>query len=749
MAMPTSSLPPERLRNLMLLYVEAYYGALHQNPDLKHGPVDVPPALLRADEQVVAPIWAEIVASPANAFFRFAAARHALEWSLKIGAQDSVVHSLHHWLGSCVEVGAYSECVRYADAFLALPPHVGHGWRADVIRRKAKALRNMGKFDEALGGYRAALAGLDPNQDHAAIGRDLLLIGKVYGNYLGQRSMFMAILQEVTDRLRRAERMDGGAEDHGLLQYCWTVCLDALGQAHAATDPTRAHAYFTEALARNEAIGRPNGVSRNLCHLARLHFADSDHAERCEQLDMFRRGLELLEQDDAEERGLAIRRLELAEMLSSLGDTTGAQASFDSAWHLARKYSDARTLARVALLSSRIMPSGRDAGEEEMFLEEAATVAAEHRLLLLEVQLNQRRALLRLAGKAAGSPLDLFSRNRAIFLELIGGIRTVRDALENEASRLPEFLLLSPPSQRTLSHTLSLDTERVVEAMDSSMYAAIEAVSINESRRQETLLVGVANAVAAGLVHDIKGVIYGGAADRLAAAAASLKETASSLPVAIDGHPNVIANLEHVADEVSKIGRELTRLGEKLVGLLRRPQQLKDTVKLSRACFRAIDGVKGKLPHVGRVLCHNFSCDIEVISNEDLVVLVIENLLLNAVQDMEQSELTDGAVQISISSIPPDPANRRGRARLTVGGRYGTHARCKDAAERLSGRLLKGGTGKRSGTGVGLDLARLLLIDLLEGEIAVRPTKDKEVLMTADFWTGTTAVSVLPFRGES
>ena len=71
-----------------------------------------------------------------------------------------VVDLLPRWLSACANVGAYEESIRLADDCLASPDWIKIRIQPEAVRvlqTRGKALRNLGKFKEALDSYRDAI----------------------------------------------------------------------------------------------------------------------------------------------------------------------------------------------------------------------------------------------------------------------------------------------------------------------------------------------------------------------------------------------------------------------------------------------------------------------------------------------------------------------------------------------------------------------------------------------------------------
>jgi tetratricopeptide (TPR) repeat protein len=577
----------------------------------------------------------------------------------------------------CLHVGAFQEVLVIKTAMsdplakAQLPPE----HQISLALSAAKAHRNLGSFGDSLTLYREAMVIAEEYGRELDRSLTLLLIGKLYGNYRGQRSLFSSFVEE--SRLRFRSLMDQeihASDSERLLKYS-AICEDALGQAYRFSDADRAADHFREAIRINERLGRGSGLIRSRCHLSFFLFqraTTKDHqAALCDDFEL---ALRRLQSESWEERGLGIRWLQFAEMLYSLGRTLEAKEALQLSQSIALKYSDHRSLVRAAALEARMVSADLEASIE--LTERALVIAKKYNLVLHECELNSLLVeLLARNGHGSERAPDLLERNKLILSALLSEVKDTLRIITLDTHPYPEFRGLSESTNKGFRERLVLDYENVVKKLGSSVDVLAAALRSVEARKQELLVLGVVNSMARELLHDLKLSLPDEVVDD------PLKELASGIaavagrftahicqPSRLDSVilDREVRSLDDYAGQIEDLGLSMVHLKALLAAKLRRPRSLNAWVSLKLACEQAIcDAMLISKAPVGRIQ-PLFEIDVQVLSDFVLMTNVIQQLLSNALQAAHLMGSVQGLVRISLKARAVGDATVGNRAKSGV-----------------------------------------------------------------------------------
>jgi len=141
---------------------------------------------------------------------------------------------------------------------------------------EAKALRNLGRLTEALDAYRRALRLAQTSRREVDLCRILVLIGKVYGKYLGQKGLFLAFVEEAQSRLTHSLSFTSEEIDRRRVLRALAICEDSLGQAYRHRDKFGPARDYFAALAE-EAVHKKQS---HLSYLEALLEAELEERDR-------------------------------------------------------------------------------------------------------------------------------------------------------------------------------------------------------------------------------------------------------------------------------------------------------------------------------------------------------------------------------------------------------------------------------------------------------------------------------------
>ena len=415
-----------------------------------------------------------------------------------------------------LQVGDCDRCLACCDVCLQenncglLPPEI---W-IKIFFSASKASRDQGEYPAALEKLRQALEYIDGHPEIAYMtGAGLLRIGKVYSDYLMMIGVSICFLQEAEVQLQ----MWLDNEDEEIRRYIrgeYAICLDSMGQYwREKNELDKALRYFEDAQRSNEELGRQSGVFRNWAHRIAVLFKKegtegTSPEEQRERVRILEGIIRLLGNDPDNQRGVGVRRLQLARMKAVLGDAGGAEFSLRDSREVSRLYRDDKTLikAKIAELQYHIY-----SGETDVHaLLEVQDLARERRYYESEITLNDM--VIDPDGRYGIHGVDVLSRlqrNRTLFLELSGiaqdTIRRIKDHRTHS-----EFSYLSERSGRDLLENVVGDYEWFIRKLDEIIS---QLLKITKERTDDLLSETISAAeasLASGVVHDLKHILTTG-----------------------------------------------------------------------------------------------------------------------------------------------------------------------------------------------------------------------------------------------
>lgn len=636
------------------------------------------------------------------------------------------------WLESCTSVGAYEDCLHFTTMIF-----VSKDWdklidtREGILicLRRAKALRNIGRFQESLEYYRKAIKMAEKISDTLYINIGLLLIGKLYGNYLGQRSLFSSFVEEAKAGLESEYNNCGKLqlESQKFIKYI-AICYDALGQAYDLADPARAENYFKTAIQWHGKIESENGVTRAKCHLNRLKFQFADSLKDQKLfLSKFEKALEDLAYDSMEERGLGIRWIQYALLLNQVNQVQEAITFFEEGKKIAIKYSDYKTIAWASIVESEIYKDSNFERSVNTLLF-GQKIAKQYNLLLRESEINLKLAKLSVHKNYKNTNLtELFERNREISRSFISEVKQSWILLDSQENSKPEFGLFSSATKNNFRYRILLDFYHTVDQLDSNIQTLTKALRAKERRQQELLILGVVNSVARELLHEVKVVIpENSTISPIKEVHSNLNEAISFLQrgehssdkISFDKHQfnKIVGLLEDQSGRINAFGEKMASLKNLLSNRLKRPRHFDEIVSLQTVCYRAVEELRNSNTFNGNSPKFEFECDIELKSNEEMMITVVQSLIRNAYEAFTDLQISKGIVLIQLYSEPVGDFQYGNPSRVGVLAVVNQVIKQEDA---ISLRIdlekgLEGNTTKLHGSGVGLEVANTVFIDLMK-----------------------------------
>ena len=694
---------------------EAYCNRLLARPQCKSDAPEIPASLAVQQIGEIAGALRQLTDTVRTPFELYSVGRHAFALLAPAQCVGLVRGLIPAWLDGCVTVGAYEAGIRFAKTSLSAPGEdlrsSHEGWC--VLLSMAKAFRNIGDFDRALSAYREALSVAQSLELDTEKAVTLMLIGKLRGNYLGQRSLFSCFVEEAKERLAKSLRCCATEGDKLRNERAIAMCSDALGQVYRDSDQSVAARHFKRAIRANAKMGRTNGLSRAVCHLSAMAF-ESRTDERPYYLAMFEKGCDLLWQDPMEERGRGIRWFQYAQMLYNLGRPVEAAEALDRGRQVAQRYSDYRTLIRGLIIKADAKRAC-DSDAALRALMEGQEMARERKLLLDEAKINRRLADLA-AERAKGDPAALLERNTEILTRLIRG---VVDALSGGAEHSePEFALLS--ARRRFRENLLLDHEHINSQFASNMRTATRSLRIKEDRQKEVLIGWVMNSNARGALHCAKGLLMLRKDEKPLSRVADTLDALAEDPRRGTTERDALRDCAHT---VRNSDKTLKQLEGYLTRHVQRPGPGRwgETVDLAEAAKQALSdmwvaGASTAITIRERVRLFH--------ANGDAVALALQNLIQNAVQATKEWPGVEPFVEVGVASEPTGTYGNPSRRGVLVVLNRTTSL---EAAEALSTSIRKGlnraGQPRPGSTGFGMESVEMIFRQLMAADVEVSAPK--------------------------
>ena len=384
---------PDSHTTALLASVEDYEKRLLQDPEAKNEPVEFAEADLPRLCPELRKLWL-LSRVQANAFAKFAFAKHALHLCVRANYLPEVHDLLVPWLYACMDAGAHRDGRDFAglvETSAVLKEKMKQADYFSVLLYRAKSFRNLGEFSQAQEAYRRMINAAEERGSPTDVHLGMLLIGKLYGNYLGQRSLFSSFVEE---SLAGFEEEEGGEkwrhyspEEQRRIVRCKAICLDALGQAYrdsafSESDRLKVESNFLKALNINIEIGRASGISRVTCHLNHFMFKHAaSPQDKNTYMERFKDGMMFLMRHPCDERGMGIRFVQFASMLNEVGQREKALDFLTTGKALAWRYSEFKTFMQATVVESEIH-GATDPGRAIHALEEGRRTAHKSNLML-------------------------------------------------------------------------------------------------------------------------------------------------------------------------------------------------------------------------------------------------------------------------------------------------------------------------------------------------------------------------------
>jgi hypothetical protein len=719
--------------------ISTHFNFIYSDPVRLESSIMIDPKWLLLSSKALDKIIEDNLSSAVGSFEKFCALKFAILIFTEKKEAIFLKKYIRLWINVSVYVGAYSYLIResavcFNNADLDLLQD--NSTKMAVLRATAKAERNLGNLSNAIDIYKTGITIALDSKSNINLYSFILFLGKLYGNYLGQRSLFSLFVKEAYNNLV-IEKKRAVSKDTNKIDRYIAICHDALGQAFRDSDLKLSEENFHKAYRLNKSANRVGGLSRNICHLSQLRFFNyaSTDQQKLDQIQKFQEGIEYLKGDFGDERGLGVRYTQLGLMLNFVNKKEDAISFLETGKKLSKKYSDYKNLGRTSLIESAIYET-KDAKKAIEVLEKGKAISEERKLHLLEAQINLKLAELKskrtyFYSSSEESPIELYKRNRDIYVTLTEQIKNSLAQLSDDQTDL-EFSYLGSLPKLEIKESLVLDYQNIVKELDSNLVSLTEALNNSERQRQELLTFQLVHSVARSILHEYKyfnNVDLVDSLSRINKSIQILSDYADD-PLSSPDIKSVIAEMSTSLRDSEIIAAELGKTQEYLAKHLKRQKEsdLDDSVSVSWACRQAVQDLANDLSSSGINVNLDISCDIIIRFNKDLVVVVIKNLIRNSLQEAQKLPEDSSDIKVSLfvkEDGDPLVENHSVMGILSISNRVLDKSNRQKMIRSLNVSLAENSTQKELGSGVGLDLTKLIFELLLGCEISVSSNKEE------------------------
>lgn len=416
-----------------------------------------------------------------------------------------------------LNVGCDRECIEICDlcllkqneTSLTLEMHI------EVLFARSKAYRNLGEYQSALDDLRKALCMVNNNGDISYLmGAVLVRIGKVYSQFLMMMSVSLCFLNEAEEQLKKwLDSDDEHIRERATLEYA--ICLDAIGQYWKGKDyPDDAIEYFKRAKEINDAIGRVAGVFRTQSHIIITEYPQLLGQGQCQD-ELLSRTQTLkyivrnLKDDPANQRGVAIRLLHLAEIEAQSGPSQMENAinAVSASRENALLFQDAKT--QIKLKISELKFGIYNGVINQKDLREVMELAVNRKYFGYEIKLND--AVIEAIRRKAISGADLLnvlSRNRTLYLYLSNVAQsTIRKISSKTIDEKDEFSYLSDKNNRDLLVGVVSDYDVFIKKMNEIIDQLLKITDQRSKDLNKAIIAEAKASLASGILHDLKHIL--------------------------------------------------------------------------------------------------------------------------------------------------------------------------------------------------------------------------------------------------
>ncbi len=640
---------------------------------------------------------------------------------------------LIYWFSVCISVGAYKDCIVCTKA--CMDPEIWETFDSNlqvkILQYSAKSQRNLGYYTDAFNTYRLALRIAKESDNALEAGIVLLKIGKVYSNYLIQKSLSLGFLLEALNYFKIC------STDDILCKKFTAICHDAIGQVKREWMPKEARKHFKKALEINGEIERNTGNIRANAHLILLEFNNAPPKKKKMLVEKMQDIIWELLSDDNNIIGAGVRWIELASMYYKMGEYDNACVCIDKGKNIAALYSDNKTLVRAMLLDAKMYRHDRERALAA--IGEGKKTASRYSLMVYESQINEMEIEFhnylfdqKLADIKTEQPVSLLKKNKIIYMELVNRVKESLQRINNADRSEDEFSFLTSKVTKGLKENVLFDYDDIINKLDQIIKNLIFELQKIEGKEQDLLVSSIMNSLARELLHDLKGLIpINSDVSRLDTIREILRRIAGCLVVEYKDHSKTNDNMEGLAKQINEQASELQNIDNSLKKIkkiiaknINLPRDLKENFSMSSVCKNAVNEMNQIFPGFSERIVFEDLCkkDIVLKLNANLMSNIIGNLIRNAIDYLQKKggDTSGEKIYVSLGHDVPATVYMEDMPKdgiLSITTLFKSQAEAENVRRLIDRGLAAEYSSDEYSSGYGLETASRIFCQLMSGTV--------------------------------
>lgn len=645
---------------------------------------------------------------------------------------------LYNLITASYRIGRHEEVKKVSDNWLKRYGQITDSEYASkvckVIGFKAKAHRNLGEFEEALNDYRNILGICQKWDLEIERAFQLLMFGKMYGNYGGQQSLFRLFTELALQSLKEIDKKYD-YKNETIKKYL-AIAYDSLGQIHGRSETHWRDAikFYKQAFNIHYEIYNDNGLSRVICHECIVRATYDRNADLKEITKLFHEGVNLAVKDVNQERGIAVRKLGYVKLLIKIQEWETAQRTIIDVKNTSRRLRDYRTFVRACLEEINIV--GIDPQHSYQILSEAQHLAKQFGLLSYELEVNQ--ALLKLIVSNNSQHIFVHHSPRLLLnraKEIISTLKTRASDVHRNLSlfnsdegsvenKMIEFRSLSFHQKAVVLVGLVQDFEWITEQGDKHFHSLVQ--TLEQARLRESDLSGMTLGLelTQAILHDFPNVLSDSSSNsdwnrytnRILLNLEELRQTC----VSKNNYESFINEIKTDTQKIAQLLDNLIKLRQRIkADLIAENWQIRSQVSLLQSAKKAIENLKTESPNLlsDILIKPYFECDITIFFYPIWIERVLENLIRNAAQHVLPDSPNKEKIKINIKKkVLYDPTVNMKTLELEL---EIANLSLPGSEKSLENAFRTGTSERPDGHGVGVRLASLIFHLTLNARIRV------------------------------
>jgi tetratricopeptide (TPR) repeat protein/signal transduction histidine kinase len=631
-------------------------------------------------------------------------------------------------ISACSHIGEYEEVITLSAEWQSLNAQITDreeaGQYCKVLGLVSKAHRNLGQFEEALRCYREILKICDRWDLSLEKAFHMLMIGKMYGNYAGQISLFKFFTERAMSYLE-SSRFNTKKDNSKALKYT-AIAYDTLGQIHRRMKSSVdvVVGWHKRARELHQSLGNKNGMSRAICHECMARFYLERQPSYDEIITLFKQGLDLVARDREHERGFGVRSLQFAELLVWKGNIGDAKQRIHKAKEISRRFRDYKTYVHACLLEAKIEKSN-DLEKSYQLLLECQSISKKYSMLTSELETNQMMLEHSARPVASEHSSQVLSRTRDIIQALAVRASSVYNALQSgqfcaaDATAIyPEFENLDFQQQTTVMSGVIHDFQWLAEQANGHFHSLALTLERASKRMLDEAGMSLGSELAKIILHDVAHILPAPSGlNHWREVLSSIEASAATIRNNVISDEHIALHAEQILQDVANLSGLSVRFAEirqRIFSDLAAEKWSVRTVSFRAATKRALDGLIAEGVLSSKDIFLDLQIDITVNFSPVWIERVLENLLRNAMQHALQTK-TKEKVCLSITKIYVGD--------MSVGNAAVMLELCianlsRKGEEKTLQRALEtpGWTSRPDGRGLGVTLANIIFRTALKAE---------------------------------